>query len=83
MHFQKLLMHLKKVTNLVDDQQEKHNKQMSQKDCELNNFIEGYRPKNARSLWTIKPRGKTKLREWQERRICNNEKANKRNANYY
>ena len=57
---------LEKVTNLVDDQQEKHNKQMSQKDVVIEQLYEVIDQKTQVSL-----DNQTKIdkltREWQER----------------
>jgi len=57
---------LEKVTNLVDDQQEKHNKQMSQKDVVIEQLYEVIDQKTQVAL-----DNQTKIdkltREWQER----------------
>src|SRR5678815_2002831 len=57
---------LEKVTNLVDDQQEKHNKQMSQKDVVIEQLYEVIDQKTQVALDNQNKIDKL-TREWQER----------------
>ena len=57
---------LEKVTNLVDDQQDKHNKQMSQKDVVIDQLYEVIDQKTQVALDNQNKINKL-TREWQER----------------
>ena len=57
---------LEKVTNLVDDQQEKHNKQMGQKDVVIEQLYSVIDQKTQLALSNQTQIGKL-TREWQER----------------
>ena len=57
---------LEKVTNLVDDQQEKHNKQMSQKDVVIEQLYEVIDQKTQVAMDNQEKIDKL-TREWQER----------------
>ena len=57
---------LEKVTNLVDDQQEKHNKQMAQKDVVIEQLYEVIEQKTQLAMDNQNKINKL-TREWQER----------------